>query len=288
MAHLLGKVKINDHEVAVDPLLRANALLCLGSFLPRLEEVLDQYGVQPGELSLTKVSAGAEPSSDAVRTRIAERFGIWPRDNYGLGEFYGPGVAGECETGGGLHILSDAFITEVVDPETGEPTPEGEMGELVLTSLHKEAVPLFRYRTGDRVMSLPQSCPCGSGHKWVGRVPGRISTDDILIPGGIVVNRTYLEDILLQMDGAGTQYALTLAERPNRKGLQRLHIAIEGDPDPKLADTICHRVRVEYNHSPIVTILPLGTIPRGPGKAKRILTPNEYRDLVAPFTAYET
>ncbi len=288
MAHLLGKVKINDHQVAIDPLLRANALLCLGSFLPRLEEVLDQYGVQPGELSLTKISAGAEPSSDAVRTRIAERFGIWPRDNYGLGEFYGPGVAGECETGGGLHVLSDAFIAEVVDPETGEPAAEGEMGELVLTSLHKEAVPLFRYRTGDRVMSLPQSCPCGTGHKWVGRVPGRISTDDIMIPGGVVVNRTYLEDILLQMDGAGTQYALTVAERPNRKGLQRLHIAIEGDPDPKLADTICHRVRVEYNHSPVVTILPPGTIPRGPGKAKRILTPNEFRDLVEPFTAYET
>jgi branched-chain amino acid transport system ATP-binding protein len=285
MAHLLGQVKINDHEVAIDPLLRANALLCLGSFLPRLEEMLDQYGVQAGELSLTKISAGAEPSSDAVRTRIAERFGIWPRDNYGLGEFYGPGVAGECETGGGLHVLSDAFIAEVVDPETGEPTPAGEMGELVLTSLHKEAVPLFRYRTGDRVMSLPQICPCGSGHKWVGRVPGRIRTDDILIPGGVVVNRTYLEDIILQLDGAGTQYVLTVAERTHRKGLQRLYIAIEGDPDPKLADVICHRVRVEYNHSPVVTILPRGTIPRGPGKAKRILTPNEYEDLVNPFVA---
>jgi ABC-type branched-subunit amino acid transport system ATPase component/phenylacetate-coenzyme A ligase PaaK-like adenylate-forming protein len=288
MAHLLGKVKINNHEVPIDPILRANAMLCLGSFLPRLEEVLDLYGVQPGELSLTKISAGAEPSSDAVRTRIAERFGIWPRDNYGLGEFYGPGVAGECETGGGLHVLSDTFIAEVVDPETGEPTPEGEMGELVLTSLHKEAVPLFRYRTGDRVMSLPQRCPCGTGHKWVGRVPGRISTDDIMIPGGVVVNRTYLEDILLQMDGTGTQYALTVAERPNRKGLQRLHIAIEGDPDPKLADTICHRVRVEYNHSPVVTILPPGTIPRRPGKARRILTPEEYKELVKPFAAYES
>ena len=283
MAHLLGKVRINTHEVRIDPLLRANALLCLGSFLPRLEELLDQYGVQPGELSLTKISAGAEPSSDAVRTRIAERFGIWPRDNFGLGEFYGPGVAGECETGGGLHVLSDAFIAEVLDPETGEPTPAGEMGELVLTSLHKEAIPLFRYCTGDRVMALPQSCPCGSGHKWIGRVPGRIRTDDIMIPGGVVVNRTYLEDIILQLDGAGTQYVLTVAERTTRKGLQRLHIAIEGDPDPRLADAICHRVRVEYNHNPVVTILPPGTIPRGPGKAKRILTPKEYNDLVNPY-----
>jgi ABC-type branched-subunit amino acid transport system ATPase component/phenylacetate-coenzyme A ligase PaaK-like adenylate-forming protein len=288
MAHLLGRVKINDHEVPIDPLLRANAMLCLGSFIARLEEMLDEYDVRPGELSLAKISAGAEPSSEAVRTRFAERFGIWPRDNYGLGEFYGPGVAGECETGGGIHVLSDAFIAEVVDPETGEPAPAGEMGELVLTSLHKEAVPLFRYLTGDRVMSLPQNCPCGSGHTWIGRVPGRISTDDIVIPGGVVVNRTYLEDILLQMDGAGTQYALTVAEHPSRKGLQRLYIAIEGDADPKLAETICHRVRVEYNHSPIVTILPPGTITRGAGKARRILTPDEYAALVEPFTAYET
>jgi phenylacetate-coenzyme A ligase PaaK-like adenylate-forming protein/ABC-type branched-subunit amino acid transport system ATPase component len=287
MAHLLGAVKINEHMVKVDPLLRANGMVCLGSFLPRLEEMLDQYGVQPGDLSLSKISAGAEPSSDAVRLRIAERFGIWPRDNYGLGEFYGPGVAGECEQGGGLHVLSDAFIAEVIDPESLEPAHEGEMGELVLTSLHKEALPLLRYRTGDRVMALPEICPCGNAHKWIGRVPGRIDTDDLMIPGGVIVNRTYLEDILLHIDGAGTQFALTVAEHPSRKGLQRLYIAIEGDADPELAETIRHRVRVEYNHSPVVTVLPRGTIPRRPGKAKRILSPEEYRSLVDGYSEYE-
>ena len=280
MARLLGKVKINGQEVAIDPLLRANAVLCLASFLPRLEEMLDEYGVRPEQLALNKISCGAEPSSDAVRTRIAERFGIWPRDNYGLGEFYGPGVAGECEVGGGLHVLSDAFIAEVIDPETGEATPVGEMGELVLTSLHKEAVPLFRYRTGDRVMALPQHCPCGSAHTWVGRVPGRISIDDIMIPGGVIINRTYLENVLLQVDGTGTEYALTVADHPTRKGLQRLYIAIEGDPEAGIAETVAHRIRVEYNHSPIVTIVAPGTIPRRMGKAKRIYTQEEYRALV--------
>ncbi|HSJ54159.1 MAG TPA: AMP-binding protein, partial [Anaerolineae bacterium] len=117
LAHLVGRVAINHHEVLIDPLLRANALLCLGSFLPRLEEMLDERNIQPNELSLTKITCGAEPSSDAVRMRFAERFGIWPRDNYGLGEFYGPGVAGECEVGGGLHVLSDAFVAEVLDPD---------------------------------------------------------------------------------------------------------------------------------------------------------------------------
>jgi branched-chain amino acid transport system ATP-binding protein len=280
MAHLLGKIMINNHEVPIDPLLRATGMLCLGSFLPRLEEMLDQYGVQPGELSLAKISAGAEPSSDAVRTRIAEKFGIWPRDNYGLGEFYGPGVAGECEIGGGLHVLSDSHIAEVINPEDGEPALEGEIGELVLTSLHKEAVPLFRYRTGDRVMVMPKECVCGIAHKWIGRVPGRINADDIMIPGGVVINRTYLEDIILQVDGTGTQYALTVADHPSRKGLQRLHIAIEGDSDPTLAATISRRVRVEYNHTPIVTVLRPGRIPRRLGKAKRILSPSEYWALV--------
>jgi phenylacetate-CoA ligase len=283
MARLLGKVKINDHEVFIDPLLRANGMVCLGSFLPRLVEMLDQYGVQPGDLALTKISSGAEPSSDAVRIRIAERFGILPRDNYGLGEFYGPGVAGECEAGGGLHVLSDTFIAEIINPEDGEPVAEGEMGELVLTSLQKEAVPFFRYRTGDRVMALPNNCPCGIAHKLIGRVPGRIDTDDLMIPGGVIVNRTYLEDILLNIDGAGTQYALTVADHPTRKGLQRLYIAMEGDSHTKLAEKISHRIRVEYNHSPIVSILPPGTIPRKLGKAKRILTPQEYLDLVGNF-----
>ncbi len=91
---------------------------CCWAVPPRLQEMLDEYGVHADELSLSKVSCGAEPSSEAVRMRIAERYGIWPRDNYGLGEFYGPGVAGECEVGGGLHVLSDSFIAEVLDPTT--------------------------------------------------------------------------------------------------------------------------------------------------------------------------
>jgi phenylacetate-CoA ligase len=242
--------------------------------------MLDEHSVRPEELSLTKITCGAEPSSDAVRMRIAERLGIWPRDNYGLGEFYGPGVAGECEVGGGLHVLSDAFVTEVLDPETAEPAAAGEMGELVLTSLHKEALPLFRYRTGDRVMALPQNCPCGNAHTWIGRVPGRISTDDIMIPGGTIVNRTYLEDILLQVDGSGAEYAVTISDHPTRKGLQRLYIAIEGDPESDLEKVIVHRIQVEYNHNPLVTVVPFGSLPRSPGKAKRILEPHEYEAML--------
>ncbi len=287
IAHLTGRLKINGRDILVDPLLRANGLVCLASFLPRLEEIIDEYGVRPEELSLTKIACGAEPSSEAVRIRFAERFGIWPRDNYGLGEFYGPGVGGECESGGGLHILSDTYIAEILDPDTGEPAKEGEMGELVLTSLHKDAIPLFRYRTGDRAMALPQNCPCGIAHQWIGRVPGRISADDIMTPGGVIINRTYLENILLQVDGAGAEYAVTVADHPTRKGLKRLYVAIEGDLTTDLAENIAHRILVEYNQKPIVHVLPLGTIPRRAGKARRILPPEEYETLVKGREGHE-
>jgi phenylacetate-CoA ligase len=280
MAFLTGRMDVNGKEVMIDPLLRANAVICLASFLPRLEELLDEYEVSPKELSLTKITCGAEPSSDALRHRFATRFGIVPRDNYGLGEFYGPGVAGECDAGGGLHVLSDDYIAEVVDPETGEPTPDGEMGELVLTSLRKDAMPLFRYRTGDRLMALPTNCPCGMGHTRVSRVSGRIDTDDIMLPGGVIISRTYLEDTILSVDGIGTEYIVTVAEHPSRRGLKRLYLAIEGDIGIDLAKVITHRMQVEYNCTPVVTVLPKGTIPRSPGKATRIYGPEEYKALV--------
>jgi branched-chain amino acid transport system ATP-binding protein len=289
LAHLLGRIQVDGKEIVLDPLLRANAIQCLASFLPRLIEILDDYDVQPEDLTLTKIICGAEPSSDAVRMRVAERLGIWPRDDYGLGEFYGPGVASECDAGGCLHVLSDTFIAEVVDPETGEPTAQGAMGELVLTSLHKEALPLFRYRTGDRLMALPQDCPCGMDHMRTGRVRGRICADDIVIPGGITINRTYLEEVLLPLDGVGYEYVVTVAEHPTRRGLQQFYIAVEAavelgvEGDDHLAEVIARRFRMEYKYMPVVHILPQGAVPRAWGKAKRQCSPEEYRALVKQF-----
>lgn len=280
MAHLTGRMEINAKVIELDPLLRANALKVFPSFLPRLLDIIDESGVRPEEISLTKIGCGSEPSSDAIRMRIAERLGIWPRDDYGLGEFYGPGVAGECEAGGCLHVLSDTFIAEVIDPDTGQPCSEGEIGELVLTSLHKEAFPLFRFRTGDRVMALPQNCECGMGHLRIGRVTGRIRADDIFMPGGVMINRTYLEEVLLPVDGTGCDYAVTVADHPRHKGLQQLFIAVEAEDDERVRQAIVHRFRIEYKYAPMVHILPPGSIPRTWGKAKRLWTPEEYWALI--------
>ena len=288
LAHLTGQIQVDGKRIVLDPLLRANAIHCLPSFLPRLIEIFDEAGVGPEEIALTKICCGAEPSSDAVRMRVAERLGIWPRDDYGLGEFYGPGVASECDAGGCLHVLSDTYIAEVLDPETGQPTPVGEMGELVLTSLHKEALPLFRYRTGDKLMALPPSCPCGMDHKRIGRVVGRIRADEIVIPGGVIINRTYLEEVLLPVDGVGYEYVVTMAEHPKRKGSEQMYLAVEGTREPgasngDLAEVIARRFRMEYKYTPVVHVLPMGAIPRSWGKAKRICPPEEYKALVSQY-----
>jgi phenylacetate-CoA ligase len=288
VAHFTGRMRIDGQEVLLDPLLHGNATKAFPSFIPRLLEVFDEYGLTREDLLLTKIGCGSEPSSDAMRLRVYKQLGIWPREDYGLGEFYGPGVAGECDARGCLHVLSDTYIAELLNPETGEPTPEGEIGELVLTALHKQALPIFRYRTGDRVLALPQNCPCGMSHLRIGRVTGRIDSDDIVIPGGMVVNRAYLEEMILSTDGTSCEYAVTVDKDPTRAGLTRMYIAIEGDGQPGIADAIVQRFRQEYNYAPIVDVLSVGAIPREWGKkVKRVVTPETYRELTAPHKTAE-
>ena len=283
LAHITGKMRIGNRVIEVDPALRVNAMGALASFLPRLIEVLNRAGLSSEDILLEKIALGSEPSSEALRDRIEMELGVFPRDLYGLGELYGPGVASECEALRVLHVISDAYIAEILDPETGEATPEGETGELVLTSLQKEARPFLRYRTGDRVQALPQGCSCGMAHYKMGRVMGRIDADDIMMPGGVLVNRTFLEEIVLSVEGTGIEHVITVGDHPTRPGLRRLYIAIEGDMSrsEELSKTIAHHIQVEYSQRPVVIIVPRGTVPRGPGKARRVYTPEEFQALVA-------
>jgi phenylacetate-CoA ligase len=281
IAHVTGTMRLGEQALALDPLQQSNAYLALPAFIPHLFEIMHERGVARETLLLKKILTGGEPSSDALRERIRGATGVSPRDVYGLGEFYGPGNAAECSAGGCLHIISDEFIAEVIDPMTGETVPEGEVGELVLSSLHKEAMPLIRYRTGDRTRALAQGCACGLAHHRIGRVPGRIDLDDIVLPGGVTVNRTFLENLILRVDGTGAEYAVTLADHGERRGLARLHLAIEGDQARRdsIADTIARRVQVEYGHLPAVTVVDWGSLPRRQGKARRIFSPHEFAQL---------
>jgi len=168
---------------------------------------------------------GAEPWTEGMRREIEERFGLEAFDIYGLTEVIGPGVAAECQQHQGLHVNEDHFYPEVIDPETGKRLPDGEIGELVFTCLTREALPLLRYRTRDRVALLHETCPCGRTSVRMQRVRGR--TDDMLIVRGVNVFPTQIEQVLLSHPGLTSNYQI-LVDR-QRDQLDELEVRVEVD-----------------------------------------------------------
>lgn len=156
---------------------KTTALVCTPSYALKMADVMMDLGVNPNGLSLRYGLFGAEPWSEAMRQEINARLGIRATDNYGLSEVMGPGVAGECQECNGLHISEDHFYIEILDPDTLEPVPPGEVGELVITTLTKEAFPVIRYRTRDLTRLLPEPCPCGRTFVRMSRMLGR--SDDM-------------------------------------------------------------------------------------------------------------
>ncbi|MGE5591367.1 MAG: phenylacetate--CoA ligase family protein, partial [Bacillota bacterium] len=162
---------------------RPAGIHCVPTYMLRIAEVAREAGIDPRDLGLRFGSYGGETWSEPLRHRIEEEFGLIAYDVYGLAECYGPGVAYECEERGGLHLSEDHFLFEVVDPATGQPVPDGQEGELIITTLTKQAMPLLRYRTGDLTRILPGECPCGRTFRRMARISGR--SDDMLIIRGV-------------------------------------------------------------------------------------------------------
>ncbi|HID11576.1 MAG TPA: phenylacetate--CoA ligase family protein [Candidatus Latescibacteria bacterium] len=211
-----------DRQIQIMKDFRTTGLLCTPSYALFLAERMEELGVSPAELSLRVGLFGAEPWSEEVRRQLEERLNISATDNYGLSEVMGPGVSGECEEKAGLHIAEDHFIPEVVDPETGEVLPPGEQGELVLTTIAKEALPLIRYRTGDITRLVYDPCPCGRTHVRMERVSGR--TDDMLIIRGVNVFPSQVESVLMAIEGTTPHYQLVV----DRSGvLDELEVWVE-------------------------------------------------------------
>jgi len=161
------------------------AIHIIPSYALKLLETFQEMGLDPKEMKLRMAFVGAEPHTEEVRRRIEEAYGIDAFNSYGLSEMNGPGVAFECPYKEGMHVWEDSYILEVIDPETLEPVPDGEEGELVLTTLRREAMPLLRYRTGDLAFVYPDPCPCGRTHRRISRIKGR--TDDMFIIKGVNV-----------------------------------------------------------------------------------------------------
>jgi len=166
-------------------------------------------GVDPRkDTNLRVLCIGAEPHSEEQRQRIEENLGVKAYNSYGISEMMGPGVAFECQEQNGLHIWEDYFIVEIIDPVTLKPVPDGELGELVLTTINREAMPLLRYRTRDLTRILPGDCPCGRHHKRLARLQGR--SDDMMILKGVNIFPIQIEKILLGFKELNTDYLITL------------------------------------------------------------------------------
>ncbi len=251
-------------------------LVCTPSFALYLAEVGQEMGVDFQNLSLRVGIFGAEPWTEAMRSEIENRLGLDAVDIYGLSEIIGPGVSVECIEGKrGLHIFEDHFLPEIIDPATLEPVPPGEMGELVITTLTKEAMPLLRYRTRD-ITSLDYApCRCGRTLARMHRLRGR--SDDMLIIRGVNVFPSQIEAVLLETPGVAPHYQLIV----DREGqLDTLEVQVEVDEATfsdevkqlqALAKNIERQIKDYYTVSVKVRLVEPRSIPRSEGKAKRVI-----------------
>ncbi len=236
---------------------------------------MHQEGLTKNDLRLRYGIFGAEPWSEAMRDRLESEFGIDALDIYGLSEIMGPGVAMECrEKKHGLHVWEDHFLIEIVDPETGEPVPDGSYGEVTFTSLTKQAFPVVRYRTGDLAAIIAEPCSCGRTHRRMTRIKGR--TDDMLIVRGVNVFPQEIEAELLTMEELAPHYQIVIT-RDNVLDWLEVHAEISFGVEPseetvrKLRDQVAERLYHRLNIATEVVLHPPLTIPRSEGKAMRIV-----------------
>jgi phenylacetate-CoA ligase len=205
--------------------LESDVLACTPSYALYFAETAEEMGHDPRNLPVSTVAFGAEPCTDPMREEIEQRLDANGIDLYGLSEIIGPGVSIECvEAKNGLHVWEDRFLPEVIDPATGEPVEDGEEGELVLTTLSKEALPVLRYRTGDLTTLYYDECECGRTMVRMDNVTGR--TDDLIIVRGVNLYPSEIEHVILDIDGVAPYYRIDLHERDN---LDVMELTVEVD-----------------------------------------------------------
>ncbi|BAT71316.1 phenylacetate-CoA ligase [Thermosulfidibacter takaii ABI70S6] len=254
----------------------ATVLTCTPSYALHLAEVAEEMGVDPKSTSLKVGIFGAEPWTEEMRKQIETTWNIKAIDIYGLSEIIGPGVSIECEEAqNGLHIFEDHFIPEIINPETGEPLPYGEYGELVITTITKEAFPVIRYRTRDITRLIKEPCICGRTHVRMDRVKGR--TDDMLIIRGVNVFPSQIEEILISTEGVLPHYMIVV----DREGtLDTLEVQVEVDEKifsdevrklQQLARKIEQNIKETIGVTAKVKLVEPKTLQRFEGKAKRVI-----------------
>lgn len=251
------------------------AVHAVPSYVTRLYEVMQEIGVDPRKDTKLRVLAiGAEPHSEEQRKRIEEMLGVKAYNSFGMSEMCGPGVGFECKEQNGMHFWEDYYIVEIVNPETLEPVPDGEIGELVLTTLNREAMPLLRYRTRDLTRVLGRTCPCGRNHIRLDRMRGR--SDDMIVLRGVNIFPIQVEKILMQFKELGSNYLITLTtDEDNDNMTVEVEIAEMFTDDyarlQQLTKDITRALKDEILLTPHVKLVPKGSLPVSEGKAKRVV-----------------
>ena len=245
------------------------------SYAARLYEVMCEKGIDPRrDTRLRTLVIGAEPHSEDTRKRIEDMLGVKAYNSFGMSEMCGPGVAFECPEQNGMHIWEDYYIVEIVDPDTLEPVPDGEVGELVLTTLKREAMPLLRYRTRDLTRILPGECACGRHHLRLDRMKGR--SDDMIILKGVNIFPIQIETILMQFEELASDYLITLETVDDNDAMtvdvemKDLFIDDYGKLQA-LTREITRQLRDEILITPRVRLVPKNTLPKSEGKAVRVV-----------------
>lgn len=247
----------------------------LPSYALRLYTHFEAEGIDPKSLNLRIFIIGSEPHSAEMRDQIEELYGVKAFNSYGLSEVCGPGVGFECPAQNGIHLWEDYFLVEIIDPETGKVLPAGEEGELVLTTLKREAMPLLRYRTGDLTRIIPEPCPCGRSHLRIDRIKGR--ADDMLIINGVNLFPVQIERKIMGFPGVGKNYVIEIRKE---NYMDRLYVKVEVDKEifngtlaglTELQRRITDDLRAELSVSPVVELVEPSSLPVWEGKAKRVI-----------------
>ena len=252
---------------------KTTALHAIPSYAIRLAEGFQEEGMDPAGTSLKTLVIGAEPHTDEQRRKIERMLGVKAYNSFGMTEMNGPGVAFECTEQDGMHFWEDCYLVEIINPETGEPVPEGEIGELVLTTLDREMMPLIRYRTRDLTRILPGKCPCGRTHIRIDRIKGR--SDDMFIIKGVNIFPMQVEKVLVQFPELGSNYLITL-ETVNNQDEMIVEVELSDLSTDnyielqKISKAITRQLKDEILVTPKLRLVKKGSLPQSEGKAVRV------------------
>lgn len=257
-----------DKQLQMMQDMKSTVLCSTSSYALLLAEEIEKRGIKD-KICLKKGVIGSERWGEKMRKRISEELGIELYDIYGLTEIYGPGIGISCKYDNGMHYWDDYVYIEILDPITLEPVPDGEMGEIVITTLVKEGAPLIRYRTHDLSRIIPGECPCGCKHPRLGVIMGR--TDDMMKIKGVNVFPSQIEEVLKEFPELSSEYQIRISHLDG-KDTMRIYVETDGSVDfVELSKRIAERVKSRIGFTPLVKVVEIGVLPRSEKKTKRVI-----------------